>query len=268
MRIDEALKIVGLEGQRRRLVLTLSGGQQRRLALAKAFITKSKVLLMDEPTSGLDPVAKSEVWEHMRKLRDMGTTIFMSTHDTREAESLGDRVGMMNAGRMMTIGSVQELKNIVKGRDVIEIIGKGITYKIELLKQLGLIREVKVISRTERATPPIKVIAYAGGKLPQEYESLKEDPYTVLVEVPLELALGSREKLEEYVRNIVEKRKMELAKCTEDEKVRLYVDSAEETVPKVLDVLFKEGVSVSSVHIKPITLEDVFLTIVGKLIVG
>ena len=83
----------------------------RRLEIGQAILHHPKVLFLDEPTSGLDPVARQNVWKHIRELRDQyNTTILFSTHQMEEAEEECDRVAIMNAGKIATIGIVPEIK--------------------------------------------------------------------------------------------------------------------------------------------------------------
>jgi len=110
-RITETLSFLKLQRHSHTLVKNFSGGMIRRLEIGQAIMHKPKVLFLDEPTSGLDPVAKRDVWKHLLELRQsFGTAIFFSTHDMEEAEHMSHRVAIMNAGRIVTIGSPRELK--------------------------------------------------------------------------------------------------------------------------------------------------------------
>ena len=110
-RIAEALAFMGLADSAHRLVREYSGGMIRRLEIAQAMLHRPVVLFLDEPTVGLDPIARSSVWEHVRRLRDdEGTTILLTTHYMEEADELCDRVAVMNHGRIGAIGSPDELK--------------------------------------------------------------------------------------------------------------------------------------------------------------
>ena len=87
----------------------LSGGWQRRLSIALALIGKPKILFLDEPTLGLDVIARSELWDTVRTLKG-NTTIILTTHYMEEAEALSDRIGIMKDGRLIALGSAEELK--------------------------------------------------------------------------------------------------------------------------------------------------------------
>lgn len=87
---------------------TLSGGWQRRLSIAMALITDPQILFLDEPTLGLDVLARRELWKVIEKLKDR-VTIILTTHYLEEAESLSDRIGIMAKGKLISIGTAQEL---------------------------------------------------------------------------------------------------------------------------------------------------------------
>ena len=86
----------------------LSGGWQRRLSIAMALISEPRILFLDEPTLGLDVIARSELWDIIRALRGK-VTVIMTTHYMEEAEALSDRIGIMNKGKILTIGTPREL---------------------------------------------------------------------------------------------------------------------------------------------------------------
>lgn len=88
----------------------LSGGWQRRVSIAMALISEPKVLFLDEPTLGLDVIARQELWSIIRSLKGK-VTIILTTHYMEEAEALSDRIGIMSRGKLLTVGTVEELKN-------------------------------------------------------------------------------------------------------------------------------------------------------------
>lgn len=87
----------------------LSGGWQRRVSIAMALISEPKILFLDEPTLGLDVIARHELWETIRALRG-NVTIILTTHYMEEAESLSDRIGIMKNGKLLAVGTVDELR--------------------------------------------------------------------------------------------------------------------------------------------------------------
>ncbi|MBP5552098.1 MAG: ABC transporter ATP-binding protein, partial [Spirochaetales bacterium] len=85
------------------------GGWQRRLSIAMALISEPQILFLDEPTLGLDVIARSELWETIRDLKNR-MTIILTTHYMEEAEELSDRIGVMKDGHLLAVGTAQELK--------------------------------------------------------------------------------------------------------------------------------------------------------------
>jgi len=106
---EELLDRVGLREAARTRCRRLSGGQKRRLALALAIIGRPALVFLDEPTTGMDPQARLATWEIVRELRAAGTTIILTTHLLDEAERLADRVAIIDHGRLVTLGTPQEL---------------------------------------------------------------------------------------------------------------------------------------------------------------
>ena len=109
--VDSALATMGLTEAAGRVVKTYSGGMIRRLELAQALVNSPRVLILDEPTVGLDPIARTDVWEHITRLRETaGMTVLMTTHYMDEADLYCDRVALMHAGSIRATGSPDELK--------------------------------------------------------------------------------------------------------------------------------------------------------------
>ena len=94
----------------------LSGGWQRRVSIAMALISEPQILFLDEPTLGLDVIARHELWETIRSLKGK-ITIIMTTHYMEEAEKLSDRIGIMKQGRLLAVGTVEELNEKVGSKD-------------------------------------------------------------------------------------------------------------------------------------------------------
>ena len=106
---DETIALVGLSEKADQRVARLSGGQQRRLDVALALIGDPELLFLDEPTTGFDPSARRHAWEVIASLRDLGKTIFLTTHYMEEAQELADRVAIIAGGRIVAEGSPGEL---------------------------------------------------------------------------------------------------------------------------------------------------------------
>lgn len=115
-RISEVLEYMDLTDRAQDMVNTYSGGMMRRLELAQALVNRPRILFLDEPSIGLDPGAKRIIWELVKRLREeMGTTILLTTHDMAEADELCDRIGIMDKGKLITIGEPEALKSTVGG---------------------------------------------------------------------------------------------------------------------------------------------------------
>jgi ABC-2 type transport system ATP-binding protein len=108
-RIDKVLKLVELEPARRRLIRTYSKGMQQRVGLAQALINNPELLILDEPTSGLDPIGRMKVREIIQRLKNEGKTVFFSSHELGEVETVCDRVAILNEGQLREEGKVSEL---------------------------------------------------------------------------------------------------------------------------------------------------------------
>lgn len=122
-RIDALLDLVGLEGRRGDYVATFSGGMKRRLNLAVSLVHQPRLVLMDEPTVGVDPHSREHIFSIVRRLRNEGTAILYTTHYMEEAERLCDRLGIMDEGKIIAMGTLEELITQLGCAEVIEIRG-------------------------------------------------------------------------------------------------------------------------------------------------
>jgi ABC-2 type transport system ATP-binding protein len=117
---DAALALVGITEKQRAWVKNLSGGQRQRLALAVALVSEPELLFLDEPTAGLDPQARRALWDIIRALRAQGRTVVLTTHYMDEAERLCDRVAVVDAGRVIALGTPRELIATLGAEHVVE----------------------------------------------------------------------------------------------------------------------------------------------------
>jgi ABC-2 type transport system ATP-binding protein len=108
-----------------RRVITYSGGQRRRLDIALGLVHEPAVLFLDEPTTGLDPQSRANLWEHIRRLSDSGTTVFLTTHYLEEADALCDRLMIMDHGRIVAEGTPRALKQQVAGDAIVISLRQG-----------------------------------------------------------------------------------------------------------------------------------------------
>ncbi len=107
--IDETIELVGLGGKADARARSLSGGQQRRLDVGMALIGDPELLFLDEPTTGFDPSARRQAWETIAGLRDLGKTVFLTTHYMDEAQRLADRVAIIAHGEVVARGTPEDL---------------------------------------------------------------------------------------------------------------------------------------------------------------
>ena len=114
--IDETIALVGLAGKADSLGEQLSGGQRRRLDVALALIGDPELIFLDEPTTGFDPSARRAAWSVIEGLRELGKTVFLTTHYMEEAEQLADRIAVIANGRIVAEGTPRTLG----GRDRLE----------------------------------------------------------------------------------------------------------------------------------------------------
>jgi ABC-2 type transport system ATP-binding protein len=114
-RAEELVTALDLSEFADRIAHTYSGGQLRRLDVALGIMHRPKVLFLDEPTTGLDPQNRANLWVQIEKLRDMGVTVFLTTHYLEEADALSDRLAIMDHGRIVAEGTPIELKKQVAG---------------------------------------------------------------------------------------------------------------------------------------------------------
>jgi len=119
--IEEVLKDIELWDARKKLFMHLSGGQAKRLEVAKILIQRPPFAIFDEPSSQVDLRGKRTIWEHIQKLREEGSTILIATNEVREAEYLADRVTVLDQGKNIVSDTVRSLKDKIAGGDVVEL---------------------------------------------------------------------------------------------------------------------------------------------------
>jgi ABC-2 type transport system ATP-binding protein len=123
--LEESIRTAQLEEKRSSRVGTLSGGQKQRLAMACALVGDPELLFLDEPTTGLDPQARRHLWELVERLKQAGRTIILTTHYMDETERLCDRVAIMDHGRILALGTPQQLIASVGGEHIVEFAISG-----------------------------------------------------------------------------------------------------------------------------------------------
>jgi lipooligosaccharide transport system ATP-binding protein len=125
-RAGEILEFMDLKDKSGHVVDQLSGGLKRRLTIGRALVNQPELLILDEPTTGLDPFARRLVWQRLRRLKESGTTMLLTTHYLEEASQLCDRLVIINRGSILDEGAPQELIDRHVGREAVEVgVGPG-----------------------------------------------------------------------------------------------------------------------------------------------
>src|SRR3954454_15320224 len=140
-RAAEVLAALDLESAADRTTGTYSGGMRRRLDVGLGIVHRPQVLFLDEPTTGLDPQARARMWEEIQRLRELGTTVFLTTHYLEEADALCDRLAIIDHGRIVAEGTSDQLKQRVAG-DVVTIgVAAGADTVLTLVEAMPFVRE-------------------------------------------------------------------------------------------------------------------------------
>jgi len=158
---DDLLERVGLAAAHRTRFRDLSGGQKQRLSLALALIGRPEVVFLDEPTAGLDPAARRMTWDHIRELQADGVTVVLTTHLLDEAEELADRVAIIDRGRLIALGTPDELTHA--DRDELTFSARPGLDTDDLAGELGVpvveLRPGRYILHGENAPPLVAALA-------------------------------------------------------------------------------------------------------------
>jgi ABC-2 type transport system ATP-binding protein len=143
--VGELLALVSLEDKRNAWYSRLSGGQKQRLAVACALAGDPDLLFLDEPTTGLDPQSRRQLWDIILGLRAEGRSVLLTTHYMDEAERLCDRVGVVDKGKLIALGTPKELIASLGGEQVIELATSS-PVEQAALAQLGGVRAVRHVA--------------------------------------------------------------------------------------------------------------------------
>jgi ABC-2 type transport system ATP-binding protein len=150
--VDDILKLLVLEESRKVLVKNLSGGQQQRLSVAMSLVNDPEITFLDEPTTGLDPQARRGLWSVIEDMQSRGKTIFLTTHYMEEAERLCDRVAILDYGKIIALGTPDELiKNY--------FMEKAIQFEMESPPSEAVLRSFT--GTTQVATDASEVVIYS-----------------------------------------------------------------------------------------------------------
>ncbi|HLD81138.1 MAG TPA: ATP-binding cassette domain-containing protein [archaeon] len=156
VRIERALKLVGLFERKDEVVKKYSGGMRRRLELARGLIHEPRVLYLDEPTLGLDPQARKKIWEYIEALaRREKMTVVITTHYMEEADQLCDRVAIIDNGKIIALDTPENLKKVVGG-EIVELVAP--------LKNASKLKKLKFVKRIEHKNNSIILTVVNAGK--------------------------------------------------------------------------------------------------------
>lgn len=144
-RVKEILDIVGLTDRAKDRIDTYSGGMKRRINIAAGLIHRPKVIMLDEPTVGIDPQTRINILETVANLNKLGMTIIYTSHYMEEVEMLCNRIAVMDEGRIIAMGTKNELRLLVGGKDTIRMDVKNIHPKIaESLEMIDDVDKIKI----------------------------------------------------------------------------------------------------------------------------
>ncbi len=181
-RIEELLELVGLKEREDMLVENYSTGMRIRLSFAKALLNDAPVLLFDEPTASLDPQSSRLIRDIIRDLKRQGHAIILTTHNMDEADTLSDRVAIIDHGKIVRLGSPTELKEKVKSNDIIEIETRNVSDQTaDALKSFSEVSKVAVSSADPSGEKGLLRIHVEKGKevLPKILEFLVRKQVTI-----------------------------------------------------------------------------------------
>jgi lipooligosaccharide transport system ATP-binding protein len=166
-RVKDLLDFMGLWERRNDGIRELSGGLKRRLVIARALVNDPELLILDEPTTGLDPQSRHQVWDRVRTLRKQGKTILLTTHYMDEAQTLCDRLVIMDHGKILVEGAPTELVHRRVGREVVEVWGYP-QELVDLAKSRGWTHEIDSDRLFIYADSGEPILAAIAGKFPVE----------------------------------------------------------------------------------------------------
>ncbi|MDP8244414.1 MAG: ABC transporter ATP-binding protein [Candidatus Hinthialibacter antarcticus] len=163
--IQEVLERVGLSDRAKEPVKQFSGGMKRRLNLAIGLVHKPKFVLLDEPTVGIDPQARNAILDIIREIASEGATILFTTHHLEEAEALCQRIAIIDHGKILEMGTIDELAQVVGDGEVVSIRGEFSAAKIQ---ETLNVEQIKILTAAENSvTLSLKENGFGIGQLVQ-----------------------------------------------------------------------------------------------------
>lgn len=147
-RVSETLSSLGIRKYENKLNRTLSGGIKRKVLIATILASGSKILFVDEPTTGLDPISRKQLWAVLKKLKK-DRFVFLTTHYLEEAEMLADRIGILDDGKLVAVGTMEELRNLIGYNYSIRILQRGVSVRPKYGRVVGVENGFKQIVTTQ-----------------------------------------------------------------------------------------------------------------------
>ncbi|MFX1475441.1 MAG: ATP-binding cassette domain-containing protein [Promethearchaeota archaeon] len=272
-RIKEMLEIVQLEDRADDLVKTYSGGMKRRLEIARGLLHYPKVLFLDEPTLGLDPQTRRAIWEHIQRLNeDEKVTIILTTHYTEEADYLCNRIQIIDFGKLVAVGTPNDLKSRLEG-DIVSLVFKDPAHLMKIHPLFkgkdwvssaipvagdggnagGMSRMMEIMRRIARGRGGMGGMGglagmgagggHGGGgiRIPKRYKEM------------IAKAMSSKGGLSAMMK-------------AGAKQLNLLVDDGGHRIPEIVKIVDGAGVELESVELHKPTLDDVFLATTGRSI--
>jgi ABC-2 type transport system ATP-binding protein len=169
-RMKNLLEKMNIAG-RKKPVKSFSGGMKRRLNLVMSLINEPQILFLDEPTAGLDPQARRLVWDFIKELKTTGMTIILTTHDMIEADSLSDHIAIIDKGKVIAFGTLDELKSSMSNGNIIEF---SFSSKKALNQAKDELEKIKNVKNIKEMPHNKLVISFAGGIETFKHEILQK----------------------------------------------------------------------------------------------
>jgi ABC-2 type transport system ATP-binding protein len=158
-RVDEVLETVGLSDRAKDRIETYSGGMKRRINIGVGLLHRPQLVFMDEPTVGIDPQSRRNILDMVKALNEQGMTVLYTTHYLEEAQELSDRIGIIDHGKLIALGTLPELTRLVGQEDIVELAIAETESTPELLQALATTPGVQ---RVDAADGTVRLLATDG----------------------------------------------------------------------------------------------------------